>query len=112
MPIVTGILYFLLSQVLFEIHTPLAHMKLRTEFRYFAEPGVPDILVAYVVGNWYSQWHQDVSALAIALLSTVFFYCYPYIHFATADNLGEQALPGKASAGQGRWTIHEASTLV
>ncbi len=51
-------------QVLFETHTPLAHMKLRTEFRYFAEPAVPDILVAYVVGNWYSQWHQDVSVRA------------------------------------------------
>ena len=56
-------------QVLFETHTPLAHMKLRTEFRYFAEPAVPDMLVAYVVGNWYSQWHQDVSDMMCMLLS-------------------------------------------
>lgn len=41
--------------VLFETHTPLDIMKLRTEFRYFADAAIPDVLVWYIVGNWVAQ---------------------------------------------------------
>ena len=41
-------------------HTPIAPLALRTRFRWFAEPSIPRLLVSYVVGNWVSQWKEDI----------------------------------------------------
>ena len=44
-----------------QTHTPVAALKQRVTFRWFAARRVPRILVSYVVGNWISQWRQDVA---------------------------------------------------
>jgi 3-Ketosteroid 9alpha-hydroxylase C-terminal domain len=35
-------------------------MLLATHFTWFAEPHIPRFLVSYVVGNWVSQWANDL----------------------------------------------------
>ena len=45
---------------IFQTHTPVEALKQRVTFRWFAARRVPRILVSYVVGNWISQWRQDV----------------------------------------------------
>ena len=45
---------------MFQTHTPVEALKQRVTFRWFAARRVPRILVSYVVGNWISQWRQDV----------------------------------------------------
>ena len=45
---------------IFQTHTPVAALKQRVTFRWFAPRRVPRIVVSYVVGNWVSQWRQDV----------------------------------------------------
>jgi cholesterol 7-dehydrogenase len=47
--------------VLFQTHTPLAPLEQHVQFRWFADPGLPRLLVSYVVGNWVSQWRQDIA---------------------------------------------------
>ncbi|HJK90157.1 MAG TPA: Rieske 2Fe-2S domain-containing protein [Polyangiaceae bacterium LLY-WYZ-15_(1-7)] len=46
--------------VLYQTHTPLAPLALRVRFRWLAAPRIPRLLVSYVVGNWISQWREDV----------------------------------------------------
>ena len=43
-----------------QTHTPVEAFRQRVTFRWFAARSVPRILVSYVVGNWISQWRQDV----------------------------------------------------
>ena len=45
---------------MFQTHTPVEALKQRVTFRWFAARRVPRIFVSYVVGNWISQWRQDV----------------------------------------------------
>ena len=45
---------------MFQTHTPVAALKQRVTFRWFAARRTPRLLVSYVVGNWISQWRQDV----------------------------------------------------
>ena len=45
---------------IFQTHTPVEALKQRVTFRWFAARRMPRILVSYVVGNWISQWRQDV----------------------------------------------------
>ena len=45
---------------MFQTHTPVEALKQRVTFHWFAARSVPRILVSYVVGNWISQWRQDV----------------------------------------------------
>ena len=45
---------------MFQTHTPVEALKQRVTFRWFAPRRVPRILVSYVIGNWISQWRQDV----------------------------------------------------
>ncbi len=45
---------------MFQTHTPLEALRQRVFFRWFAARKVPRILISYVVGNWISQWRQDV----------------------------------------------------
>jgi cholesterol 7-dehydrogenase len=50
--------------VIFQTHTPQGApgdpLRLRVRFSWWAERGVPRILAWYVVGNWVSQWQQDL----------------------------------------------------
>ena len=45
---------------MFQTHTPVEALKQRVTFRWFAPRRVPRIFVSYVIGNWISQWRQDV----------------------------------------------------
>ena len=45
---------------MFQTHTPVEALKQRVTFRWFAPRRVPRIFVSYMVGNWISQWRQDV----------------------------------------------------
>ncbi|MDE0253292.1 MAG: Rieske 2Fe-2S domain-containing protein [Rhodospirillaceae bacterium] len=45
---------------MFQTHTPVEPLKQRITFRWFAPRRVPRIFVSYVIGNWISQWRQDV----------------------------------------------------
>ena len=51
--------------VIFQTHTPVTGegepLRLRVRFRWWAEAGLPRLLASYVVGNWVSQWWQDVA---------------------------------------------------
>ena len=46
--------------VMFQTHTPVEALRQRVIFRWFAARRMPRILVSYVIGNWVSQWQQDV----------------------------------------------------
>lgn len=45
---------------MFQTHTPVAALRQRVTFRWYAARFVPRLLISYVVGNWISQWRQDV----------------------------------------------------
>ena len=45
---------------MFQTHTPVEALRQRVSFRWFAARFVPRLLISYVVGNWISQWRQDV----------------------------------------------------
>lgn len=47
--------------VMFQTHLPLAPMLQKVDFRWYAEPKIPRLLVSYVVGNWVSQWQNDIA---------------------------------------------------
>lgn len=46
--------------LLFQTHLPLEPMIQKVNFRYFAEKHISSFMVSYVVGNWVSQWRQDL----------------------------------------------------
>jgi cholesterol 7-dehydrogenase len=46
---------------MFQTHLPEAPLAQRVRFRWFAEQRIPRALVFYVIGNWISQWRQDIS---------------------------------------------------
>ncbi len=46
--------------IMFQTHTPVEALKQRVTFRWFAPRYVPRIFISYVIGNWISQWRQDV----------------------------------------------------
>ena len=45
---------------MFQTHPPVEALKHRVIFRWVAPWRVPRIFVSYVVGNWISQWLQDM----------------------------------------------------
>lgn len=47
--------------LIFHTHLPVGPLEQKVDFMWFAEPNVPRLLVSYVVGNWVSQWRNDVS---------------------------------------------------
>lgn len=47
--------------LMFQTHLPLAPLEQKVDFHWFAEPKIPRMLVSYVVGNWVSQWRNDVA---------------------------------------------------
>jgi cholesterol 7-desaturase len=46
--------------LMFQTHLPVAPLEQKVDFHWFAEPSIPRPLVSYVVGNWVSQWRNDV----------------------------------------------------
>lgn len=45
---------------LIESHLPKGPMELKTDWIWYAEKKVPSAVVWYVVGQWKSQWHNDI----------------------------------------------------
>ena len=41
-------------------YTPVAPLRQGPRFTWFADRRIPRIVVSYVVGNWISQWRQDL----------------------------------------------------
>lgn len=46
--------------VMLQTHTPLAPLAQRVRFRWYADRTIPRLLVSYVIGNWVSQWREDI----------------------------------------------------
>jgi hypothetical protein len=46
--------------VMYQSHTPVAPLTQHVRFRWFSEPSVPKPLASFIVGNWISQWRQDI----------------------------------------------------
>ena len=46
--------------ILFHTHLPKDHLLQEVEFTWYAAPSVPRLLAWYVVGNWISQWRNDI----------------------------------------------------
>lgn len=46
--------------VMFQTHLPVAPMEQQVNFHWFADTSMPRWLVFYVVGNWMSQWRNDI----------------------------------------------------
>lgn len=46
--------------VMFQSHSPVAPLKQRVRFRWFSERRVSRAVASFVVGNWISQWRQDI----------------------------------------------------
>lgn len=47
--------------LLFQTHTPLAPRRQKVDFRWYAQPQIPRLLVSYVVGSWISNWREDIA---------------------------------------------------
>ncbi len=46
--------------VLYQSHTPIAPLTQYVRFRWFSGRDVPKPLASFIVGNWVSQWRQDI----------------------------------------------------
>uniref|UniRef100_A0A7S2SU68 cholesterol 7-desaturase n=1 Tax=Rhizochromulina marina TaxID=1034831 RepID=A0A7S2SU68_9STRA len=46
--------------IMFQCHTPTAPLRQEVQFRWFADRSMPELLVFYVVGQWISQWRNDL----------------------------------------------------
>jgi len=46
--------------VMFQTHLPVNPMEQKVDFHWFADKSVPRVLVSYVIGNWVSQWANDI----------------------------------------------------
>jgi 3-ketosteroid 9alpha-monooxygenase subunit A len=46
--------------VLYQSHTPISPMTQHVRFRWFSGRNVPKPLASFIVGNWVSQWCQDI----------------------------------------------------
>lgn len=46
--------------VMFQSHTPIAPLTQRVRFRWFSDSDVSKLQAAFIVGNWVSQWRQDI----------------------------------------------------
>ncbi|MAQ18199.1 MAG: hypothetical protein CMN30_25810 [Sandaracinus sp.] len=47
--------------LMIQSHAPLAPLAQHVRFRWFADRSIPRLLVSYVVGNWISQWREDIA---------------------------------------------------
>lgn len=46
--------------VMFQSHTPTSPLTQHVRFRWFSDSRVSKIQAAFIVGNWVSQWRQDL----------------------------------------------------
>ena len=46
--------------VMFQTHLPVGPLEQQVNFHWMAEKKIPRLLVSYVVGNWVSQWREDI----------------------------------------------------
>lgn len=46
--------------VMFQSHTPVAPLAQHVRFRWFSDAAVSRLQAAFIVGNWVSQWRQDI----------------------------------------------------
>lgn len=46
--------------LMFQTHLPTAPLAQKVDFHWFAEKKIPRMLVSYVIGNWVSQWRNDI----------------------------------------------------
>jgi cholesterol 7-dehydrogenase len=46
--------------VMFQTHLPISPLEQQVNFHWMAEKKIPRLLVSYVIGNWVSQWAQDI----------------------------------------------------
>lgn len=46
--------------LIYMTHLPIAPLEQQVDFHWFAGRKVPRIVVWYIVGNWISQWRQDI----------------------------------------------------
>ena len=46
--------------VMFQSHTPTGPLTQRVRFRWFSDQSVSKLQAAFIVGNWVSQWRQDL----------------------------------------------------
>ena len=46
--------------VMFQSQTPIAPLTQRVRFRWFSDSQVSNLQAAFIVGNWVSQWRQDI----------------------------------------------------
>ncbi|MCH9683021.1 MAG: Rieske 2Fe-2S domain-containing protein [Deltaproteobacteria bacterium] len=47
--------------LMFQTHLPVAPLEQQVDFQWFADKATPRWLVWYVVGNWISQWRNDIA---------------------------------------------------
>ena len=47
--------------ILFHTHLPTGPLEQVVQFRWYADPAVPRLLVSYVVGSWIAQWRNDIA---------------------------------------------------
>ena len=47
--------------LMFQTHLPVQPLEQRVHFQWFASRSMPRWLVFYVVGNWISQWRNDIA---------------------------------------------------
>jgi len=45
---------------MFQTHLPISPLEQQVDFRWFADRKIPRLLVSYVIGNWISQWRNDI----------------------------------------------------
>jgi cholesterol 7-desaturase len=46
--------------LMFQTHLPVNQMEQKVDFHWFADKKIPRVLVSYVIGNWVSQWANDI----------------------------------------------------
>jgi cholesterol 7-dehydrogenase len=46
--------------VMYQSHTPVGPLEQHVRFRWWSERRIPKLLASYIVGNWVTQWRQDV----------------------------------------------------
>jgi cholesterol 7-dehydrogenase len=46
--------------VMFQTHLPVGPLEQQVDFHWMADKKIPRLLVSYVIGNWVSQWREDI----------------------------------------------------
>ena len=46
---------------MYHMHLPVRPLEQQVNFRWFADRRLPRLLVWYIIGNWISQWTQDIA---------------------------------------------------